>query len=187
MIGKLILLSGPSGVGKGTIRQILFRNNKLNLAFSVSYTTRPIRPGEKNQVDYFFVSRNKFEKLIEQNEFLEWVEFNGNLYGTSKSFIMDLLNKGFNVVLEIDVEGVRYILKQIDQFKKYLTIFIIPPSLKELEIRLKKRNTESLDLINKRLIKAKKELLSQDLYQHKVVNDVPQIAAFKIEEIILKK
>ncbi len=183
MKGKLILFSGPSGVGKGTVREIFFKNKDLKLEYSISYTTRKKRENETDGVDYFFVSEEKFKKLIDQNSFLEWAIFNKNYYGTSIDFINNILNKGKNVLLEIDVEGVKQILKS--KFKNFLTIFLLPPSLEELEKRLLKRKTETKELIAMRLKRAKDEIPLAKLYQFQVVNDDVNLAAEKISKIIL--
>ena len=184
MRGKLILFSGPSGVGKGTVRALFSPNPDLRLQYSISYTTRPKRNGEQNGIDYFFVDEAKFKQLIAANAFLEWVMFNGNYYGTSLEVINNILNQGKNVLLEIDVEGVRKILDS--DFNDFLTIFLLPPSLEELKDRLNKRKTETQELIATRLKRAKEEIKLAHLYQYKVINDDAQLAADKITSIILE-
>ena len=184
MRGKLILFSGPSGVGKGTVRALFSHNPHLKLEYSISYTTRPKRVGEQNGIDYFFVDETSFKKLIDKNAFLEWVVFNGNYYGTSLEVINQILDQGKNVLLEIDVEGVRKILAS--NFNDFLTIFLLPPSLEELEKRLNKRKTETKELIATRLKRAREEIKLANLYQHQVINDDAQIAADKITTIILE-
>lgn len=182
-VGLLIILAGPSGVGKGTVRAEVFKNKKLNLAFSVSLTTRKPRKDEKDGRDYFFVSQKQFDKKIKEGDFLEHAEFAGNCYGTSKSYVSSLLKKGKNVVLEIELNGTSQILKQ---FKKdeVLPIFLLPPSLKELERRLKGRASETPDSIKRRLAKAKQEMKKKNQFKYVVVNSNVKEAATKITKII---
>lgn len=128
--GLLIILSGPSGVGKGTVREQLFKEESLNLAYSISMTTRYKRPGEKEGIDYFFVDVDTFKKKIEQGELLEYAQFVGNYYGTPKAYVDQLLDEGKNVVLEIEVQGALQVMKKVPDA---LTIFLVPPSMEELE------------------------------------------------------
>ncbi len=179
--GLLIILSGPSGVGKGTVRQELFKDESLNLAYSISMTTRSPRPGEKEGVDYFFVSTEKFKENIEQGELLEYAQFVGNYYGTPKSHVEQLLDEGKNVVLEIEVQGA---LQVMEKCPHALTIFLVPPSFEELERRIRGRRTEDEDIVKERLDKARKEIATQDEYKYVVENDDVLLAKEKIAEII---
>ena len=169
--GLLIILSGPSGVGKGTVREQLFKEESLNLAYSISMTTRYKRPGEKEGIDYFFVDVDTFKKKIEQGELLEYAQFVGNYYGTPKA----------NVVLEIEVQGALQVMKKVPDA---LTIFLVPPSMEELEKRIRGRRTEAEDVIKERLDKARREIATKDQYKHVVVNDDVMRAKDDIVKII---
>ena len=136
--GLLIILSGPSGVGKGTVREQLFKEESLNLAYSISMTTRYKRPGEREGIDYFFVDVDTFKKKIEQGELLEYAQFVGNYYGTPKAYVDQLLDEGKNVVLEIEVQGALQVMKKVPDA---LTIFLVPPSMEELEKRIRGRRS----------------------------------------------
>lgn len=181
--GLLIILSGPSGVGKGTVREILFKDESLNLAYSISMTTRLPRPNEKDGIDYFFVSKEEFEKNMEAGLLLEHAQFVGNYYGTPKNYVEELLNKGKNVVLEIEVQGA---LQVMSKCPEALTIFLVPPSLEELEKRIRGRRTEKEEVIKERLDKARKELETKDNYKYVVVNDEVIKAKEAIADIIKK-
>lgn len=166
--GLLIILSGPSGVGKGTLRTELFKDESLNLCYSISMTTRSPRPLEQDGVDYFFVSKEEFEKKIEEGELLEYAQFVGNYYGTPISYVNRLLDEGKNVVLEIEVQGALQVIKKCPEA---ISIFILPPSLEELESRIRGRSTETDEVVLKRLNQAKNELKVKDFYKYRVVND----------------
>lgn len=183
--GLLIIIAGPSGVGKGTVREEVMKKKSLNLAYSVSCTTRKPRPKEKNGVDYFFISKQDFLKRIKEKEFLEYAQFVGNYYGTSKKFINSLRESGKNVVLEIEVKGTKQIIKQ---FKKseLITFFLIPPTLKDLEKRIRGRSTETDEVIKGRLAKAKIELKEKKYFDYVIVNDTPKRAANEIIKNINK-
>lgn len=168
--GKVVVISGPSGVGKHTIFEKILKYPDLNLNYSISMTTRNKRPGEQEGVDYFFVSNEKFNKSIENNEFIEWVEFCGNRYGTPKQNLIDSIESGKNIALEIETIGANNIFKIIPSHQ-LISIFILPPSISELEERLKKRGSESQELISKRVNRAKEELFEKYRYQFNVVND----------------
>ena len=182
--GLLIVFSGPSGVGKGTVRQYFMDDPKLNLAYSISMTTRSPRQGEEDGKDYFFVTREAFEAAVERGELLEHAEFVGNYYGTPLPYVEKLRNEGKNVILEIEVEGMKQV---VEKCSDALTIFIIPPSMEELERRIRGRKSEAEEVIQKRLAKASKELELQSNYQYVVCNDDPQEAANKITDIILNE
>ncbi len=179
--GLLIVLSGPSGVGKGTVRQELFKDTSLNLAYSISMTTRQPRYNEQDGVDYFFVSQDEFEKKIKNDELLEYAQFVGNYYGTPRSYVEQLLNEGKNVVLEIEVQGALQVMKKCPYA---LTVFLVPPSFEELEKRIRGRSTEKEEVIQERLAKASKEIATKDEYKYVVVNDEVLLAKEKIAEII---
>ena len=179
--GLLIILSGPSGVGKGTVREQLFKEESLNLAYSISMTTRYKRPGEKEGIDYFFVDVDTFKKKIEQGELLEYAQFVGNYYGTPKAYVDQLLDEGKNVVLEIEVQGALQVMKKVPDA---LTIFLVPPSMEELEKRIRGRRTEAEDVIKERLDKARREIATKDQYKQVVVNDDVMRAKDDIVKII---
>ena len=179
--GLLIILSGPSGVGKGTVRQELFKDESLNLAYSISMTTRKPRPTEKEGSDYFFVSEEEFKEKIEKGELLEYAQFVGNYYGTSQFYVDQLLSEGKNVVLEIEVQGALQVMAKCPHA---LTIFLVPPSLEELERRIRGRRTEEESIVQERLAKARKEIATKDEYKYVVENDDVVAAKEKIAKII---
>jgi guanylate kinase len=181
--GLLIILSGPSGVGKGTLRKRIMQDDSLNLAYSISMTTRPKREFEKDGVDYFFVDEDRFTTAIKNGELLEWAEFVGYRYGTPKLFVESLRLQGKNVFLEIEIEGAKQIMEAYKN-DKLLSIFLMPPSFQDLEMRIKKRRTESADVIEQRLSKAQREMTLFKGYQHIVVNDSLEKAALHIIDII---
>ncbi|MBP3889416.1 MAG: guanylate kinase [Cellulosilyticum sp.] len=164
--GLKIVLSGPSGSGKGTIVKELIKDKQFQL--SISATTRAPRQGEEEGVHYFFKTREAFETMIAQNELLEHAQFCGNYYGTPKAFIEDSVKNGKDVILEIEVEGAMQI-KEI--YPEAVFIFVVPPSLTELENRLVGRNTETREVIDQRLGRAKEELALYKQYDYVVVND----------------
>ena len=183
---KLILLIGPSGVGKGTILHKILKENQ-NLNYSVSVTTRAKRAGELEGINYFFTSQKKFDELIRQGRFLEWAEYAGQKYGTLKETVLEYLEKKQSIVLEIELEGAKALYKKkLDLEKRF--IFIYPPSLKELEKRLSERKTESLEEIALRIKTAQEELANYEKinweYSFKVVNEVLEETCQKISQII---
>jgi guanylate kinase len=179
--GLLIVLSGPSGVGKGTVRKALFDMEDHDLTYSVSMTTRPMREGEVDGVDYYFVSKEDFEKRISENGFLEYEQFFGNYYGTPRDKVEQQLDIGHEVVLEIEVQGA---LKVRNQVKDAVFIFLVPPSKKALKDRLISRGTEDDKTIDTRLAKAEKEFQLAHKYDYIVVNDDVYNAADRILAII---
>lgn len=181
--GLLIVLSGPSGVGKGTIRELFIHRPELNIAFSISMTTRPIRPNEIDGVHYKFVSEPEFFEAIKNNELLEYAQFVGNYYGTPMSAVEELRNQGKNVLLEIEVQGALQIKERCPDA---LMIFVVPPSMEELRRRILNRKTESEDVIAQRLEKAQKEMQLTGQYKYVVCNDDPQLAADIISVIIAR-
>ncbi len=179
--GVLLVVSGPSGVGKGTVMKKLFEMDK-NLYFSVSATTRAPRPGEIDGVHYKFRTREEFEHDIETGEMLEHAEFSGNYYGTPRSAVEEKLSEGKDVVLEIETQGARNVKKV---FPKAVLVYILPPSIEMLKDRLTGRNTEDEETVNRRLHTAYKELNeAPELYDYFVVNDMVENCAVKIEDII---
>ena len=181
--GLLIILSGPSGVGKGTIRKYFEKDYRLNLAYSTSMTTRSPRQGEKDGVDYFFTTKEKFEEAIKNGELLEYAEFVGNYYGTPLNEVERLRNEGKNVLLEIEVQGATQVQKRCPDA---LSIFIIPPSMDELERRIRGRRSEPEEIIQQRLAKASHEMKMIPNYKYIVCNDDPKLAAELIKTIILR-
>lgn len=181
--GFLIVYSGPSGVGKGTILKEVLNVKTLKLKYSVSLTSRKPRPGEVDGKDYFFVTKKEFEKAIKNNELLEHATFVDNYYGTPKKYVEEMTNKGYNVLLEIETKGARQIIKKFGDLN-VLSIYITPPSIKELKNRLVLRNTEPMEIINKRVAKARRELKNLDLFDYVVVNDDLNKAIKEIKTII---
>ena len=181
-MGNLIVFTGPSGVGKGTVVKELFKNID-KLVFSVSVTTREKRDGEVEGKNYFFRSLEEFGELIQNDRLLEWAEFVGNRYGTPKDFVFEKLKLGLDVFLEIEVQGA---LQVKEKFPEALMIFLLPPSLEELEMRLRKRNTETEEKIQLRLTKAKDEMKYLNDFDFSVVNDSALKASLEVRDIILK-
>lgn len=179
--GLLVIISGPSGVGKGTIRKALFEIPDNNFCYSVSMTTRKPRFGEVDGVDYFFTTREEFEKKIKANGFLEYAEFVGEYYGTPIDFIETMMEKGKEVIVEIEVEGA---LQVRERNPEAVFIFIVPPSRKALIDRLKNRGTDSPETITKRIDKAEREFHLAYKYDYIVVNDEVINAADRIFAII---
>jgi guanylate kinase len=165
--GRLFIISAPSGTGKSTVIKKLMETCK-DLYFSVSATTRPARPGEVHGVSYYFITHEEFEKHIRQNDFLEYAEYVGNYYGTLKAPVLARLEEGKDVILDIDVQGCKQIIAAMPEA---ITIFLVPPSMEELENRLRIRGTESEERVKNRLIRAKAEMLEKDSYDYVVVND----------------
>jgi guanylate kinase len=180
--GLLIVLSGPSGVGKGTVRKALFSQPNTNYEYSISMTTRSPREGEVDEVDYFFKTRSEFEELIEQDQLLEWAEFVGNYYGTPLEYVNKMRDAGRDVFLEIEVQGAAQVRAKVPDG---LFIFLAPPSLSELEERLVGRGTESDAVIASRLQAARQELEMMNLYDYVVENDLVEHACERINAIIM--
>ncbi|MBP5694315.1 MAG: guanylate kinase [Bacilli bacterium] len=187
MKGLLIVLSGPSGVGKGTVRKVLMQDESLNIAFSISMTTRAPRNGEVDGVEYFFVSEETFQENIKNGELLEYARFVGHSYGTPRSYVEKLRNEGKNVLLEIETNGARQVMEKYSDDPKFVSIFLLPPDEVELEARIRGRQTEAEDVIQERLAKSKKELKLSNLYMYKVINTLPEQAAKEISDIIKSK
>jgi guanylate kinase len=180
--GLLIVFSGVSGVGKGTLLDRLMPMEDLNLAYSVSMTTRAPREGEVEGEDYFFVSKKRFVEAIKNDELLEHARFVGNDYGTPRAYVEQQRALGKNVILEIEIRGAKQIMEKCPDA---LSIYIVPPSLEELERRLRARSTEDDETIMKRIAKAKRELKDTDSYEHIVCNDDLDVAVEEIRQIIL--
>ena len=178
--GILLVLSGPSGVGKSTVIHKVMAHRD-NMEFSVSATTRPPRPGEADGVDYFFLSREQFDRMVENNELLEHAEYAGNCYGTPKSQVLARLEAGITVVLDIEVQGAAQVKELMPEA---VTVFLAPPSLEILELRLRGRGTETEEKILSRLETARKEMLLAPSYDYTVVNDDADRAAAELESLI---
>lgn len=179
--GLLIVLSGPSGVGKGTVRAAVFKDNQYNYTYSISATTRKIRPGEVDGKDYYFMSREEFEGLIEQGALLEYTQYVGNYYGTPIQPIEEHLSKGHDVFLEIEVQGA---MKVRERMPEGIFIFLAPPNISELESRIVGRGTDNQDIIYERMQKAREEIEMMKHYDFVVVNDQVENAVQKINAII---
>lgn len=177
--GNLFVISGPSGVGKDTICAALRKANS-ELVYSISATTRLARQGEVDGVDYFFKSKDQFISMIERDELLEWAEYAGNYYGTPAAFVREQLAEGRDVLLEIEVQGA---LKIKERFPEGVFIFLLPPSLSELQKRIEKRGTETEQTIAIRMEKALEELRLIEHYDYAVVNDKIQLALENIQAI----
>ena len=178
--GLLIVFSGPSGSGKGTVLAEAMKRYP-QMEFSVSATTRAPREGETDGVNYFFKTREEFLALTEENGFIEWAEFCGNCYGTPRAYVESRLAQGKDVILEIEVQGAMQVKKA---FPDSVLIFNLPPSMEELKNRLVGRNTESADVIENRLATAKSELAVADCYDYVIVNDTVDAAAEKFISIL---
>lgn len=182
--GVLFVFSGPSGVGKGTLKAKLFEEFADRIAYSVSATTRGPREGEVDGKDYFFISRQEFERRVKNNEFLEHAEFAGNCYGTPRAYVEKLLDSGMNVVLEIDVQGALQVMKSMPEC---VSVFILPPSFEELERRLRGRGTETEEKVRERLETAKRELPYAPQYDYQIVNGGDIEAAYQsLRDVFLK-
>ena len=180
--GHLFILAAPSGAGKTTLCKAIL-NRYRDMLYSVSYTTRAPRPGEVNGVDYYFISKEKFIKDIENNKWAEWAQVHGNFYGTPAEFLNKSLSKGQDVLLDIDIQGTVQVL---DRYADTITFFILPPSLEILKKRLESRGTDSAGTISARLVNAKEEISKKNLYHHVIVNDQLSSAVSELLSIIAK-
>ncbi len=178
--GKLIILSGPSGVGKSTV---VFKalETRADLCFSTSVTTRKPRPGEIDGREYFFIDQLRFDEMVHNNELLEYATYVSNSYGTPRAYVEKQLEEGMNVVLDIEVQGARQVHEKVPDA---VTIFVLPPSMAELRHRLEKRGTDSADVIDARILRAKQELQEADFYDYMIINDNIDKAAFEFNSII---
>lgn len=179
--GLLIVFSGPSGVGKGTVRQEIFSTPDHKFEYSVSMTTRQKRPREVDGVDYFFRTREEFEELIKNGQMLEYAEYVGNYYGTPLTYVNETLDKGIDVFLEIEVQGALQVKKKVPDG---VFIFLTPPDLDELKDRLVGRGTDSEEVIRQRIERAKEEIALMREYDYAVVNDEVPLAAERVKRII---
>ncbi|MCM1004311.1 MAG: guanylate kinase [Candidatus Gastranaerophilales bacterium] len=180
-MGKLFVISGSSGVGKGTvIKEFLAKHPDFKL--SVSCTTRKPREGEVHGINYFFLTHDEFRTCIERNEFLEWAEFSGNMYGTQKAYVETKLAEGKNMILEIDTQGALNVKKIMPEAQ---LIFILPPSFEELEARLRGRHTETEEAIQKRLQTVKSEMENSKQFDYQIVNDSIENAVVGLEKIMV--
>lgn len=180
--GLLIVLSGPSGVGKGTVRKELFSDPDTTFEYSVSATTRKPREGEVDGVDYLFKTREEFEHMIQNDDLLEYAEYVGNYYGTPVDYVRKTLDAGKDVFLEIEVQGATQVRQK---FPEGLFIFLAPPSLSELENRIVTRGTESEELIKSRMKAAREEIYMMSLYDYVVENDKVENACERIRSIVV--
>lgn len=178
--GLLVVLSGPSGVGKGTVCSVL-RQKMPELIYSVSATTRSPRQGEMDGVNYFFKTREQFEELIAKDAMLEYAEYVGNYYGTPREFVDKMIADGKDVILEIEVQGA---LKVKQKFSEGVFIFLLPPSLDELKQRIKGRGTETESVIDHRMSVAEQEIALLRHYDYAVINDEIDAACHRIQSII---
>ncbi len=181
--GKLFVISGSSGVGKGTLLKLLLEQNP-NINLSISATTRHPRRGEIDGVNYFFTNEEDFLNAVANNEFLEWAEFNGNFYGTKQAYVEKTLAKGEDLILEIETKGALQIKQKLPDA---ILIFILPPSIEELENRLRGRNTEDETAIQNRLKEAFREIECSKDYDYRIVNDNLEKALTELQAIISSK
>ena len=179
--GLLIVFSGPSGVGKGTVRQEIFSTPDHKFEYSVSMTTRAQRPGEVDGKDYFFRSREEFEELIRNGQMLEYAEYVGTYYGTPLAYVNETLDKGIDVFLEIEVQGALQVKKKVPDA---VFIFLTPPDLNELEERLVGRGTDSEEVIAQRIERAREEIALMSEYDYTIVNDEVSLAAERVKRVI---
>ena len=178
--GLLLVISGPSGTGKGTVCQKLL-SNRSNIKYSVSATTRKPRDGEVNGVNYFFLSEKEFLDMLQNDALIEWDKYCDNYYGTPKKYVEDVLDQGIDVILEITVEGALEVKKK---YPDCVLLFILPPSFEELRRRIVGRGTEEFDVIEKRLKQAQKEIEAVFEYDYYVLNDSLEEAVKNIETIL---
>ncbi|MEL6441683.1 MAG: guanylate kinase [Cyanobacteria bacterium J06621_8] len=179
-LGKLIVITGPSGVGKGTLVKLLLQRHP-QLKLSISATTRSPRPGETEGVDYFFLSKKDFETAILNQELLEWAEYAGNYYGTPQAQVVEQIKLGKFILLEIELAGARAIA---DIFPAARRIFILPPSIEELEARIRERGTNTEESIIKRLAIAQQEIAASSEFDFQIVNDDLERAIAELEQAI---
>ena len=182
--GLLIVLSGPSGVGKGTVRKAIFERDDNEFEYSVSMTTRPMRKGEVDGVDYYFRTKEEFEAMIEAGEMLEYAEYVGNYYGTPLTYVNKTLDEGKDVFLEIEVQGAQQVKEKVPDG---IFIFLTPPDLAELKARIVGRGTDSPEVIEERMRVARQEIEMMALYDYAVVNDQVQNAVDRIKDIIVSE
>ncbi|MBU5581619.1 guanylate kinase [Enterococcus sp. S181_ASV_20] len=182
--GLLIVLSGPSGVGKGTVRKAIFERDDNEFEYSVSMTTRPMRKGEVDGVDYYFRTKEEFEAMIEAGEMLEYAEYVGNYYGTPLTYVNKTMDEGKDVFLEIELQGAQQVKEKVPDG---VFIFLTPPDLAELKARIVGRGTDSPEVIEERMRVARQEIEMMALYDYAVVNDQVQNAVDRIKDIIVSE
>jgi guanylate kinase len=181
--GHIFILSAPSGTGKTTLCKAIL-NRYQDMLYSVSYTTRPPRPGEVNGEDYYFISKKKFVEDIENDKWAEWAQVHGNFYGTPSEFLNKSLSEGKDVLLDLDIQGT---IQVLDRYATdTITFFILPPSLEILKKRLESRGTDSAETIAARLVNAKEEISKKNLYHHVIINDQLSSAVSELLSIIAK-
>ncbi len=181
MRGKLFILSGPSGVGKGTVRAALLASYS-DILYSISATTRDMREGEVHGRDYFFVKTDEFQEMIRNDNLIEWAEYCGNYYGTPRQYVEEQLQKGYDVILEIEINGAEQIK---NKFSEGVFVFLAPPSLNELRSRIHNRGTEDENIISERLKQAQIEMEKMYNYDYVIINDVVEVAAEKLKSVIV--
>lgn len=179
--GRLFVVSGPSGVGKGTLLKLVLPTLP-NVLYSVSVTTRPKRHGEVDGRDYFFVTEEQFKRMVEDGEFLEWAHVYGHMYGTPRRWVEEKLASGFDIVLEIDVQGAMQVREKC---KDAILIFILPPSMEELRRRITKRGLDAPEEIERRMSKAEWEMKFKDRFDFQIINDDLNEAAKELRRILL--
>ena len=184
--GLLIILSGPSGVGKGTVRRYIMEHFNIDFSYSISMTTRKPREKEVDGVDYYFVSPEEFQRNIDEGNFLEWEEFVGNRYGTPKNKVEDLRKKGKNVFLEIEINGAMEVMSKVKD-DRVISFFLMPPTIQALESRIRRRQTESEQVIQERLQKGIREMDMADHYDYVILNDNVARASQEIVDLIKEK
>ena len=179
--GKLIVVSGPSGAGKSTV---VFKamEGRDDMCFSTSVTTRAPRPGEVDGREYFFISQQRFDEMVERGELLEHAVYVSNSYGTPRAYVEQKLSEGMNVLLDIEVQGARQVAERMPEA---IRIFVVPPTLEELRRRLEGRGTESREVIEGRLKRARQEYAEADIYDYLIVNDKIEQAAAELSAILL--
>jgi guanylate kinase len=181
--GILFVLSGPSGVGKGTVLDYLMEDYK-DINYSVSATTREPREGEVDGLDYFFISKEKFDQMKKEDKFLETARVHGNYYGTPRSYVDDCLERGEDIILEIDIQGAKQIKEKFDEA---VYIFLLPPNYEELKNRLEKRDSETEESLKTRLKNASEEISEMENYDYRIVNDVIADTVEEVKKVIKKE
>ena len=181
--GRLFVISGPSGAGKSTVLALAMQGRE-DVCFSVSVTTRQPRPGEVDGKDYFFITRQRYDEMVAGGELLEHAQYVSNGYGTPREFVINKLNEGINVILDIEVQGARQVKAAMPDC---VSIFVVPPSIDELKRRLEGRGTETEETINARLERARQEYKETEIYDYIIINDSPDHAAEELKAIMLSQ